>query len=44
MHVLVCVIKWMQHVWQMDRDRLPNLFMKYQRCGNRSQGRGLEDF
>jgi hypothetical protein len=30
--------KWVQHVWWMERDRLPCLIMKYQPCGKRSQG------
>jgi tRNA/tmRNA/rRNA uracil-C5-methylase (TrmA/RlmC/RlmD family) len=25
--------KWILHVWQMDRDRLIHLIMKYQPCG-----------
>ena len=25
--------KWIQHVRQMDRDRMPHLIMKYQPCG-----------
>jgi hypothetical protein len=34
--------KWIQHVWQMDRGRLPHLIRKYQPCGKRSQGRPLK--
>jgi hypothetical protein len=33
---------WIQHVRQMDRDRLAHLIMKCQSCGKRSQGRPLE--
>ena len=31
--------KWVQHVRQIDTDRLPYLVMKYQPCGKGSQGR-----
>jgi len=29
---------WIQHVWRMDRYRLPHLIMKYPPCGKRCQG------
>jgi len=30
--------KWLQHVQQMDGDKLPQLILKYQPCGKQSQG------
>jgi hypothetical protein len=33
---------WIQHVRQMDKDRLPHLIMNCQPCGRRSQGRLLQ--
>ena len=30
--------KWIKHIRQMDRDRLPYLIMKYQPFGKRRQG------
>jgi hypothetical protein len=34
--------KWIQDVRKMDGDRLPELIMKYQAFGNRSQGQPLQ--
>jgi hypothetical protein len=34
--------KWIRHVRQMDRARLPRAILKYQPAGRRKQGRPLK--